>query len=254
MSDPLDLTVLGIDVGGSGIKGAPIDIGTGQLVQPRFRLKTPSGARPQDVAETVKDLVDHFSWTGPIGLTIPGRVKNGIARTAANIDDGWIGTNAEQLFSSVTQCPAVVINDADAAGLAEMVFGAGRGCNDTVLVLTVGTGIGSSLFVQGRLVPNTELGHLRMGGTVAEGLASNRARKQNKLTWEAWAIRFQAYLEYLEFLLDPDLIIIGGGVSRPKRTVRYIHMLNTKASIVPAQLQNEAGMIGAACAARRLLS
>ena len=247
------MTILGIDVGGSGIKGAPIDISTGQLVEPRWRLDTPSGARPSDVAMAVSQLADHFSWSGPIGLTIPGRVKNGVARTAANIDDSWIGTDAEKLFSDSTQCEAVVINDADAAGLAEMVFGAGRGCMGTVLVLTVGTGIGSSLFSQGQLVPNTELGHLRMKGTVAERIASNRARKRNGLSWGAWANGLQRYLEYVEFLVDPDLIIIGGGVSRPKRTVRYMHKLTTKASIVPAQLQNEAGMIGAACAAHKKL-
>lgn len=247
------MTILGIDIGGSGIKGAPIDITTGQLVEPRLRLATPSGARPDEVAGAVSKLADHFSWAGPMGLTIPGRVKNGIAYTAANIDDAWIGTNAQQLFSDITQCAAVVINDADAAGLAEMVFGAGRGCMGTVLVLTVGTGIGSSLFIEGKLVPNTELGHLRINGIVAEKLSSNRARKRNKLTWRAWAASLQAYLDYLEFLLDPDLIIIGGGVSRPKRTMRYMHRLSTNASLVPAQLQNEAGIIGAACAAHKLL-
>ena len=247
------MNILGIDIGGSGIKGAPIDISTGQLVQPRLRLATPTGARPDEVARAVSKLASHFDWNGSIGLTIPGRVKNGIAYTAANIDDSWIGTNARQLFEDSTRCPSIVINDADAAGLAEMVFGAGRGCGGTVLVLTVGTGIGSSLFIEGRLVPNTELGHLRINGRIAEKLSSNRARKKKQLTWKAWAASLQVYLEYLEFLLDPDLIILGGGVSRPKRTIRYMHRLSTKASLVPAQLQNEAGMIGAACAAQRLL-
>jgi len=248
------VNILGIDIGGSGIKGAPIDISTGRLVEPRLRLDTPIGARPDDVARAVNKLASHFQWDAPIGLTIPGRVKNGIAYTAANIDDAWIGTNAQQLFEDVAGCPSIVINDADAAGLAEMVFGAGRGCGGTVLVLTVGTGIGSSLFIEGKLVPNTELGHLRIKGRVAEERSSNRARKQKNLTWKAWAKRLQAYLDYLEFLLDPDLIILGGGVSRPKRTIRYMHRLSTKARLVPAQLQNEAGMIGAACAAHRLVN
>ena len=247
------MTVLGIDVGGSGIKGAPVDIIKGQLLSKRIRLNTPKGAQPLDVAHTVRSLVSHFSWTGPIGLTLPGRVKNGVAQTAANIDDAWIGTNAQQLFTETTHCETVVLNDADAAGLAEMTFGAGRGHLGTVLMLTIGTGIGSGLFINDTLLPNTELGHLRMKNGIAEALAANSIRKRKKLSWSAWAARLQEYLNYVEFLFAPDLIIIGGGISRPKRTIQYMHRLNTKATLVPAQLQNEAGIIGAAWAARSLL-
>ena len=237
----------------AGLKGAPIDIGTGQLLEDRLRLDTPAGAHPRDVADSVARLAEHFSWSGALGLTLPGRVKAGIAYTAANIDDAWIGTDARKLFADATGCPTAVVNDADAAGLAEMAFGAGRGCEGTVLMLTIGTGIGSSLFTEGVLVANTELGHVRMKDTVAEKLASNRARKRANLSWPEWAEQFQAYLDYLEFLLDPDLIILGGGASRPKRTRKYLDLLTTKARLVPAHLQNEAGMVGAACAARKLL-
>ncbi len=218
----------------------------------RFRLVTPPGAHPGDVAATVRAVTEQFSWRGPIGLAMPFRVKEGVAKTAANIDDSWIGTNARKLFAKATGCKVAVINDADAAGLAEITFGAGKDHRGTVLVLTVGTGIGSSLFVNSRLVPNTELGHLRMRGTIAEAWAANSARKRDALTWRAWAERFQAYLSYAEFLLDPDLIVLGGGISRPKRTAQYLHLLKTSAELVPALLQNEAGIIGAACAARKL--
>ena len=243
-------SILGIDVGGSGIKGAPVDISTGKLLRERVRFETPAGAIPSDVATTVLAVKKHFSWRGWIGLALPFRVKEGVAKTAANIDASWIGTNARRLFATATGCKVAVINDADAAGLAEMTFGAGRGQRGTVLVLTVGTGIGSSLFVNSRLVPNTELGHLRMRDTIAEAWAANSARKRDELSWPEWAERFQEYLSYAEFLFAPDLIIIGGGVSRPKRTVQYLHLLKTDAALAPALLQNEAGIIGAACAAR----
>ena len=246
------MTILGIDVGGSGIKAAPVDIATGELLAERHRLETPQPARPKAIAQTVADLVHHFEWHGPIGITMPARVKHGITLTAANIDKKWIGTNAGQLFAQTTGCPTLVLNDADAAGVAEMSFGAGQDRGGLVLMLTFGTGIGSGLFIDGILVPNTELGHLKFHGDKAEAYAADSARKRDDLTWEAWAGRVQEYLDHIEFLFAPDLIILGGGVSRPKRTKKYLHLLHTVADLAPAQLQNEAGIIGAASAARVL--
>ena len=244
------MIILGIDIGGSGIKGAPVDVSTGALTADRFRLSTPQKARPSDVALTAKAVAESFGWSGPIGFTMPGRVKHGVMHTAANIDDSWIGVDAERLFTDTTGCPATVLNDADAAGVAEMAFGAGRNEMGVVLVLTFGTGIGSGLFIDGTLVPNTELGHLKLHGDKAEAYAAASARKRDRLSWSDWAARAQEYLAHVEFLFAPDLIILGGGVSRPKKVAKYLHHLETKARIVPAQLQNEAGIIGAACAAR----
>ena len=246
------VTVLGIDVGGSGIKGSLVNVKAGSLTHKRLRLSTPEGARPNDVALSARSIARHFDWDGPIGFAVPFRVKNGVAKTAANVDDSWIGTNARELFTEVTGCPVTVINDADAAGLAEVTFGAARDEPGTVLALTVGTGIGSGLFINRTLVPNVELGHLRMHGSSAEDWAADSCRKQEGLSWEEWADRFQEYLEYVEFLFDPDLIVLGGGVSRPKRTARYLHLLHTQCRLVPAALQNEAGIVGAACAATGL--
>ena len=244
------MIILGIDIGGSGIKGAPVDTDAGVLTHDRFRLVTPSPARPPDVALVANSIVEAFAWTGPIGFTMPGRVKQGIMHTAANIDNSWIGVDAGQLFAEATGCPTSVLNDADAAGVAEMAFGAGRGAMGVVLMLTFGTGIGSGLFVDGTLVPNTELGHLKLHGDKAEAYAAASAREREDLAWDAWAVRVQEYLDHVEFLFAPDLIIIGGGVSRPKKVNRYLPLLRTKSRIVPAQLQNEAGIIGAACTAR----
>ncbi len=246
------MTILGIDVGGSGIKAAPVDITTGELLAERHRFDTPQPSKPKAVAETVADLVHHFEWHGPIGVTMPARVKKGVTLTAANIDKKWIGTNAGQLFAQATGCPTLVLNDADAAGVAEMSFGAGKDRMGLVLMLTFGTGIGSGLFIDGILVPNTELGHLKLHGDKAEAYAADSARKRNALTWEAWATRAQEYLDHIEFLFAPDLIILGGGISRPKRMRKYLHLLHTQADLLPAQLQNEAGIIGAASAARIL--
>lgn len=243
------MEVLGIDIGGTGIKGAPVDIASGQLTSERFRLSTPEGARPEEVAQTVRAIVHHFSWHGRIGAAMPVRVRDGIALTASNIDSSWIGTNIEELFSRVTDSDVVTLNDADAAGYAEIHYGAGKGVSGKTLVLTFGTGIGSSLFVGSTLVPNIELGHVRMHNTIAEAWAANSARKRENLSWEDWADRLQEYLNYIEFLFDPELIILGGGVSRPKRVKRFFHLLRTTARLAPAHFQNEAGIIGAACAA-----
>lgn len=243
------LEILGIDIGGTGIKGALVDIESGQLTSERFRLDTPGGACPEEVAEVVHAIAKHFLWKKKVGITMPVRIRDGIACTAANIDPSWIGTDVEALFSSTLELEVTALNDADAAGYAEVHYGAGRGASGKTLVLTLGTGIGSSLFVGHVLVPNLELGHLRMGGTTAEALAANSIRKRDDLSWKKWAKRLQKYLTYIEFLLDPSLIILGGGVSRPKRTRHYFHLLKTNARLLPAQFQNEAGIIGAACAA-----
>ncbi|MCH8961130.1 MAG: ROK family protein [Bacteroidetes bacterium] len=247
------MTILGIDIGGSGIKAAPVDITTGALLAERYRLDTPQPSKPKAVAKVVAELTRHFDWHGPIGATMPARIKNGVAHTAANIDKKWIGTNVAQLFAQTTGCPTRVLNDADAAGVAEMAFGAGRGRMGLVLMLTFGTGIGSGLFIDGILVPNTELGHLIFHGDKAEAYAADSARKRDGLSWEKWAERLQQYLDHIEFILTPDLIILGGGISRPQKHQKFLHLIKTQADLVPAQLQNEAGIIGAASAARVLV-
>ena len=245
----LGLEVLGIDIGGSGIKGARVNIESGALTSERFRLDTPVGGFPKDIAEITHTVVKYFSWQGNIGITMPVRIRNGIACTAANIDESWIGTNVESLFADTIGYEVTALNDADAAGYAEIHYGAGKGAHGKTLMLTLGTGIGSSLFVGPVLVPNLEFGHLRIAGSTAEALAANSTRKRDDLSWETWAKRLQDYLSYIEFLLDPDLIILGGGISRPKRTKHYFHLLKTRAQLLPAHFQNEAGIIGAACAA-----
>jgi len=244
--------ILGIDIGGSGIKGAPVNIETGRLTAPRYRIDTPHPATPKAVAKTVQKIAQNFEWKGRIGCAIPARVKHGVLSTATNIDKGWLGTDASLVFMKKTGLPVHVINDADAAGVAEMAFGSGRSRPDLVLLLTIGTGIGSALFIEQMLVPNTELGHVELNGKNGELFASDRTRQRKKLTWKQWAKRLQKYLDRIEFLLAPDLIIIGGGVSRPERLEKYFDRLKTTAELVPATLQNEAGIIGAAFSARHL--
>lgn len=243
---------LGIDVGGSGIKGAPVDIRSGQLTRPRHRIKTPERAEPDAVGLAVADIVKHFDWKGPVGCAFPARIKKGVAHTAANIDQAWIGVNVTTLFESHAGLPFTVLNDADAAAIAEMRFGAGRDRRDIVLLLTVGTGIGSALFIDQTLLPNTEFGHFFLQGMVAEHYASDRARKQDGLNWNQWAARFQEYLTHIERLFDVDLIILGGGISKEAKTQRYLDLIETQAELTTAQLQNDAGIIGAACRAGEL--
>ncbi|MEV0593653.1 polyphosphate--glucose phosphotransferase [Nonomuraea cavernae] len=233
------MDVLGIDIGGSGIKGAPVDIAAGKLTRERLRIPTPQPAKPGPVAEVVARIVDHFSWTGPVGVTFPGVVRDGVVMTAANVHHSWIGVDAAELFGGAT-----VLNDADAAGLAEMAFGEGRGRRGTVLMLTIGTGIGSALFTEGVLVPNTELGHLQLKGKDAEHRASDRAREESELSWEKWAARVEEYLRHVEMLFSPSLIVVGGGVS--KKSGKWLPHVHIDTPIVPALLQNEAGIIGAA--------
>ncbi|MDH2424398.1 polyphosphate--glucose phosphotransferase [Sphaerisporangium sp. TRM90804] len=242
------MNVLGIDIGGSGIKGAPVDTEAGTLLGERFRIPTPSPSEPAPVAEVVRQIVDHFSWTGPVGVTFPGVVADGVTRTAANVDRAWIGLDARKLFTEATGREVVVLNDADAAGVAEARFGTGRGRKGLILMLTFGTGIGSALIMDGVLVPNTEFGHLEIDGHEAEHRASDHAREKHDLSWDKWAHRVQEYLEHVEMLLSPSLIVIGGGVSKkPERFLPHIHLPNTP--VVTAALQNNAGIIGAALAA-----
>ncbi|GAA2584157.1 MULTISPECIES: polyphosphate--glucose phosphotransferase [Streptomyces] len=242
------MQIFGVDVGGSGIKGAPVDLEKGDLAQERHKVLTPHPATPDGVADGVKQVVDHFGWTGPIGVTFPGVVTDGaVIRTAANVDDSWIDTDARVLLGErLGGLPVTVVNDADAAGVAEMHFGAGRGRRGTVIVLTLGTGIGSAVFVDGVLVPNTELGHLELDGHDAEKRASSKAREDHDMTWEHWAShRVRKYLAHVEMLFSPELFIIGGGVSR--KSHKFLpHIEGIKAEIVPAQLQNNAGIVGAA--------
>ncbi len=238
------MTVLGIDIGGTGIKGAPVDVEKGELLSERFRVLTPQPATVDDVAECVAQIVKHFSWKGRIGCGFPSAIKHGMIMTAANIDDSWIGVNAKTVFELHTGCKAHIINDADAAGWAEIHFGAGRGVQGVVICVTVGTGIGTAIFSNGVLLPNTELGHLMVRGKEAEHRASDRVRREKELSWKKWAKRFNEYLTYLEKLFWPDMIIIGGGLS--KDFVKFASHLTIQAPVVAAEMLNEAGIIGAA--------
>jgi len=243
------LEVLGIDIGGTGIKGAPVDTKTGKLTAKRFRIPTPKDATPDAIADVVMEIVKHFNWTGPIGCTVPARVEHGLVRTATNIHALWIDTHVENLFSQKTGCPVTVLNDADAAGVASVMFGKGAQHSGLVFFITVGTGIGSAMFYNKTLIPGTELGHLRLKGDAAELYASDRTRVKEDLSWKSWARRFQKYLDRIEFLFAPDAIIIGGGISRPSKVKSYGKYLSTRADLQYATLENEAGIIGAAYAA-----
>ena len=242
------MQVLGIDIGGSGIKGAPVDIGKGVMLTERYRIPTPQPAKPKPVAKTVAEIAKYFNWNGSIGCGFPAAVQHGITRTASNVDKKWIGTDASALFSKATGCPVNVINDADAAGLAEMAFGAGKGRKGVVLLVTIGTGLGTSLFTDGVLLPNTELGHIEINCEDAELMASDAARQRYDLSWKKWGKRLDTYLDRMEKLLWPDLIILGGGVS--KKHKKFMPYLTVQAEIVTAQTFNEAGIIGAALAGK----
>jgi polyphosphate glucokinase len=239
--------VLGIDIGGTGIKAAPVDVEAGRLLTERLKLPTPQPAAPHAMAEVIRELVNHFSWHGQIGITFPGVVSAGAIRTAANLDHSWIGVDAIAFLGEATGQHVTVLNDADAAGIAEMRFGAGQGKAGTVLLLTLGTGIGSALFYNGVLVPNTEFGHIEIHGKDAESRASERAREEGDLSWGKWADRVDEYLDKMEALLWPDLFIIGGGIS--KKSNKFLPRLSMRARVVPAALQNDAGIVGAAMAA-----
>ncbi|CAL9467736.1 polyphosphate--glucose phosphotransferase [Streptomyces sp. enrichment culture] len=241
------MQIFGVDIGGSGIKGAPVDLDRGDLAQERCKVLTPHPATPEGVADGVRQVVEHFGWTGRVGLTFPGVVTGGATvRTAANVDKSWVDTDARALFGErLGGLDVTVVNDADAAGVAEMHFGAGRGRKGTVVLLTFGTGIGSAVFTDGVLVPNTELGHLELDGHDAEKRASSKVKDDHDMSWEHWAHRVQKYLAHVEMLFSPELFIIGGGVSR--KSHKFLPRIEgIRAEIVPAQLQNNAGIVGAA--------
>jgi polyphosphate glucokinase len=240
-------TVLGIDIGGTGIKGAPVDTRSGQLLADRHRILTPHPATPDAVTGVVAELAKFFDWTGPTGATFPAVVKDGVARTAANVDQAWIGTDAAARFAKAIGGDVTVVNDADAAGVAEMTFGAGKDRRGLVIMITLGTGIGSALFMDGALIPNTELGHLKMGKRDAEHLAADSVREQDDLSWTDWAKRVEEYLLLVEALFSPDLFVIGGGVSK-KSEKFFPHLTEVRTEVVAAQLLNEAGIVGAALA------
>lgn len=241
--------MMGIDIGGSGIKGAPVDLDAGRFAEERHRVDTPQPATPGAVVHAVGEVINYFRWKGPVGCTFPAVVQNGKVVTAANVDKSWIGADAATLLSSHLGHDVLVVNDADAAGVAEMEFGAGAGHEGTVLIVTLGTGIGTSLFVDGTLVPNTELGHIEIDGVDAETRAASRWRKEEGLSWEQWGGRVDKYLRTIERLIWPDLIIVGGGVS--KRHEDFFPYLNTRTPLTPAKLRNDAGIIGAALLAAR---
>lgn len=241
--------VLGIDFGGSGIKGAPVDTKKGKLLDKKYRIPTPIPSTPDNVADVINDIIHHFNWKGPIGMAFPSVVQNGVVKTASNIDKSWIGINASELLYEKTGLKAVVLNDADAAGMAEMKFGAGKDRKGSVLLITVGTGIGSVLFTHGKLVPNTELGHLYLNsGMEAELFASDATRKNEDLDWKSWAKRFDVYLHEMNRLFWPELIIIGGGASKKKE--RFMSLLTVETEITTAITKNSAGIIGSALAAK----
>lgn len=235
---------LGVDIGGSGIKGAPVGLERGALAAERVRVETPQPATPEAVIAATAAVIAGFGMDGPVGIGLPAAIVGGRVMTAANLDQAWIGMDAERLFSAAVGRSCVLLNDADAAGLAEVRFGAGAGVPGVVLMLTLGTGIGSALFVDGRLVPNTELGHIEVRGKDAELRAAASVRKAKRLSMKAWARRLDEYIDRVDRLLWPDLIILGGGISR--RAAEFLPHLTPRPRVVPAALQNEAGIVGAA--------
>lgn len=226
------------------MKAGPVDLEAGELTAERFKINTPQPATPEAMAGVVAELVGRFDWSGPIGVAFPGVIRGGVTLTAANVDKAWIGTDADELFTKATGSEVHVVNDADAAGLAEVRFGAGRDRAGVVLLLTLGTGIGSALFVDGTLVPNTELGHLEIDGHDAESQAAASARDRDGLSWTDWARRVERYLRTVVMLFSPSLIIVGGGASR--KADKWLPHIHVDAEVVPAALTNEAGIVGAA--------
>ncbi len=243
------MEILGIDVGGSGIKGALVNSATGELAGERIRIKTPQPALPEAIISKIRRLVKVFAYSGPLGVGFPAIILDGTVMSAANVANEWIGYPGQAAIADATGCQVILLNDADAAGIAEMRFGAGRNEAGVVMIITLGTGIGTALFVDGRLVPNTELGHLYLPGHVkdAEEFTTDRIRTAEKLTWKKWAKRLDVYLHHLEGLFTPNLFIIGGGVS--KKHNNFLPYLTVRTKVVPALLRNEAGIIGAAMAA-----
>lgn len=239
----------GIDIGGTGIKGAPVDLATGELAGQRVRFATPQPSTPDDVADVARRLVERHEWHGPVGVCMPSVITHGVVGSTANIDSTWLGVDGERLFADAIGRPVHLFNDADAAGLAEMTWGAGRGRSGVVICLTFGTGIGSAVFIDGELVPNTELGHLELDGHVAERRAAASARRRDELGWKAWAKRVDRYLGHLVMLFSPELIILGGGAS--KRAEKWFGRLDPGCELAVAALTNDAGIAGAAMSAPR---
>jgi polyphosphate glucokinase len=237
------MATLGIDIGGSGVKGAPVDTARGELLAERYRVPTPLPSDVTSVVEAVAEVAAQFDDIDRVGITFPGVVVDGVTRTAANVDKSWLEAPAAKLFSERLGRPVTVLNDADAAGVAEVAFGAGRDQRGLIVMLTFGTGIGSALFLDGTLIPNTEFGHLELNGKDAELRASDRAREEADMSWEKWAERVEEYLKHIEFLLSPRLIIVGGGVS--KRSDKFFPLIDIRTPLVPAALLNNAGIIGA---------
>lgn len=247
------MQILGVDIGGSGIKGAIVDTETGKLITERHRIETPQPATPEAIAAVLAQLVLHFHWNGPVGCGFPAAIQQGVARTAANIAKSFIDTNIDQLFSAATNCPCYNVNDADAAGMAEIHFGAGAGQAGVVLLITIGTGLGTALFSDGKLMPNTELGHMYLeNGVEAERYASDAVRKIEDLGWKSWGNRFNVYLTLMEKLFWPDLIILGGGAS--KKFDKFKEQLSVEVPVKPAAFLNQAGIVGAALYAKSKLS
>ena len=241
------MEILGIDIGASGIKGALVNTRTGDMTAERLRIPTPERAEPEAVSQVVAQVVRHFNWSGPIGCGFPAAVRHGRALTAVNISRDWIGESVVELFQQAVGRPVTVINDADAAGLAEMRFGAGRGRAGVVIILTLGTGIGTALFMNGHLVPNTELGQVEFRGKTAEKHAAAIVRKRQNLSWAKWARRLDDYLHRMEYYFWPDLMIVGGGGS--KNSDKFLPLLTLQTEVVTAQMLNNAGIVGAALAA-----
>lgn len=241
------MQILGIDIGGSGIKGGIVDTTTGKMMTEKFRLPTPRPALPMEVAKTVHQVVDHFNWKGEVGAGFPTPLFHGKCLSGGNLHPDWKGVQADELFKSVTGLDFTVINDADAAAEAEMHFGAGKGKDGLVAVITLGTGIGSGLFFNGALIPNSELGHVSYKGAAFEKYAADSIRKKEDLSYSKWGKRLNKYFQHIELILSPDLFIIGGGAS--KKMDRFIDQINIRARIIPAENKNEAGIIGAAVGA-----
>jgi len=237
----------GIDIGGSGMKAAVVDLATGALVSDRYRVDTPQPATPAAMAEVVVDLVRHHEWTGTVGCAFPAVVRNGVVGSAANIDQSWLDVDADRLFTEALGAEVHMINDADAAGLAEVRYGVAAGRSGVVMMLTFGTGIGSGLFIDGVLVPNTELGHLELNGFDAEKRAAASARKRDDLSWDEWGARVNEYLLHVEALFSPDLFVVGGGAS--KKTEKWLDQVDIDTEIVSAEMLNNAGIVGAALVA-----
>jgi polyphosphate glucokinase len=244
-----DRRAFGIDIGGSGIKGALVDTTTGALLTPRTRIVTPQPATPQSVAAVVATMLADAKWTGLVGATFPAVIKNGVARSAANVDQSWIGTDVDACFTEAAPAGSdvTILNDADAAGIAEVRFGAARGVAGVVIVLTFGTGIGSAVLNDGALVPNTELGHLELHGHDAEKRAAASVRDEEGLSYKKWAVRVNEYMQHVERLFSPDLFVVGGGVS--KDSAKWVPLLELNTPVKPAELLNNAGIVGAAIAA-----